>query len=771
MDAQEMLGSRIHVKGKIQRVTFKEPNYQNGGFAIIRFIGKLVEGEIPDDRGWKYSPTEYFLTFSGPTPSLSMKTEYEVLGELTKHEKYGYQYKIIKMVESVSFESREDVEKFFMYILPEMTAKNIMATFEDPISVLENEDIDALTAVQGVGRIRARKIIDKYKETRLDSCAYVELFKYGLTRLTIEKLCERYGSAEVLVSVIKKDPYTLIYDVKGIGWNKADAIAIAGGIAKDDPRRIKAFIFYLLNRNGEVNGDTYMYVEDMLEYCYQQFPEIEKDSIGLLLVELAKEERVYIEKETRRIGLVEYRELEEKIAHELYRISTAEVRPVRDIERAIAQSEYELGFQYSEEQRGAIRSCLTQNISIVTALGGSGKTTCMKPVSRAIRANGQYAALCALSGKASLNLGTITGLEGHTIHRLLGFDPEENGFIYNKKNQLTYDMIILDEASMVDEHIFYDLLQAIPNGCKLVLVGDTGQLEPIGIGCVFHDIIESKKFAHTHLTKIFRQAQKSGVITESRRVYDEQQIVKPNFYGTEVRGELQDFKITTVKELDNVLYEVLKEYKHFLSDYNADPDDIMIVTGKRVIGNTSARKINECIQKIINPKDYPDQVTIKKKDGKTDYEITFKPGDNVRVTKNCYDTYDLDGNTVPVFNGNIGKIVEIDPILGMKVQFMQGLVFIPQLQYYDLELGYAITCHSAQGSGFPYVITVCDNGSYALLSKEWLYTAITRCKKFNTLIGQPTAIRRACSITGIKYKCTWLKELIVNLFENQGENS
>ena len=205
-----------------------------------------------------------------------------------------------------------------------------------------------------------------------------------------------------------------------------------------------------------------------------------------------------------------------------------------------------------------------------------------------------------------------------------------------------------------------------------------------------------------------------------------------------------------------------------LNDYQASPYDIAVVTGKRSIGDTSARKINECIQNIVNGKEYSQQAHVSKTDGNVNYEITFKPYDKIRVTKNNYETVDVEGHTVPIFNGNIGIIQEVDND-NMVVRFQQGDIIIPWYLYDDLELGYAITCHSAQGSGFPYVIAVCDNGSYALLSKEWLYTAMTRCKKFCTLIGQPTAIRRACSLTGIKYKQTWLKQMIINLWNNNGE--
>lgn len=766
ISAKDMLGETIHVRGTIRTITYKKVTKNDNYFGIFKMDCELISGRLPIELLGERNEGGRLLTFTGFAPEIRQGVEYEIVAELTDNERYGYQYKIIRMAEHLSFQSHEDLEKFFAYALPEGIAKKLLASLDDPIDVLERKDIAALTQVHGVGVKKATQIINRYEESRIDMEAYIELYDYGLTKNMLDKLLRHYGSANTLVKKIKENPYILIYEVSGVGWMKADQIALNGGLDPNDPRRMEAFIYYICMQDARVNGNTCMSVETLLEYCHQQFSEVAPNKIGMLIIELAKKGLIHIDKKTREIGLQRNYDNEEFIARELYRIANAPIKPISNIDAVIEACEREVGITYSDEQRKAIHACLTQNVSILTALGGSGKTSSMMPVARAIRENGQYAALCALSGKASSNLGEMTGLTGSTIHKLLGYNGEESA--YDRSNPLPYNMIILDEASMVDEEVFKWLLEAIPNGCKLVMVGDTGQLEPIGVGCVFHDMINAKKFAHTHLTKIFRQAQKSGVISESRRVYDEEQIVKPNFIGTEIRGELQDFKITTTNSIESVLVETLKEYKRFLSEYKASPYDIAVVTGKRAIGDTSARKINECIQKIVNPNTYTHEASVTKKDGNVEYTICYKPGDKVRITKNNYETVNVEGEKTPIFNGNIGVILEIDGGY-MTIRFQQGDVLVPWYIYEDMELGYAITCHSAQGSGFPYVIAVCDNGSYALLSKEWLYTAMTRCKKFCTLIGQPSAIRRACSITGIKYKQTWLKRMITNLWESQGE--
>lgn len=768
MTSEELIGTKILVTGHIHNVTFKEQNYDIGGFAIFRFdVEKVTEGELPKE----FNDAEYGIkmpiTFSGSTPSLNLRQEYEIYAELTKHERFGYQYRIIKMTERVAFDNPEDVFKFFSYIFPEKTTDEILKALPDPIKVLEEENIEELLKIKGVGLARADRIIKKYKETRMDCKAYIQLYDFGLTLNMIQKLCNAYGSAEALVNKIMENPYMLIYDVRGIGWKKADQIASDMGISKDDQRRVVAYIYYILDKISDDEGHTYMNLDDLADIVREEVPELSDNKIRIYILDLIKDGKIYYEKTTRRLGLMEHRITEEKIARELYRIASADGFELKGASEIIADCERNTGFIYSEEQKQAINNCLMNNVVLITGLAGAGKSSVMYPVTQIIRDNQRYLAQVALSGKAALNLTEITGVDGSTIHRLLGYDPSGK-FFHNKLNPLGYDVVILDEASMVDENIFLCLLEAIPSGSKLIILGDTGQLEPIGIGCVFRDLIDSKKIAHTHFNKIFRQAEKSGIITSSRDVYDGIPIMKARQYTNEIRGELKDFEIVGVSEMNQALLRIVEKYKWFMDEKNATVDDIIVVVAKRAVGDTSARKINEAIQRLVNGNPQYDDLTIHKVDNGTHYDITFRRGDKILVTKNCYDTHNIYGESSPVFNGNIGKITNITN-LGITATFLQGEIFLPKENLIDLELGYAITCHKCQGSGFPYVITVCDNGAYTLLSKEWLYTAITRARKYNILVAQPGAVIRACGKTSVKEKRTWLREFIVNIFNNKGK--
>lgn len=349
MRAEELLGSKILVVGHIHNITFKEKDYETGGFAIIKFdIEKVSEGEMPEEFILDNLITPS-LAFSGPTPSLSLKQEYEIYAELTKHERFGYQYKIIKMTERIAFDNPDDVFKFFSYIFPDNTVREIIKTLPDPIKVLEDENVGELIKVKGVGLARADKIIKKYKETRLDCKAYVTLYDYGLTLTMIQKLCNAYGSAETLVHKITENPYLLIYDVRGIGWAKADQIAYDMGIEKEDPRRIEAYIFYILDKIGQDEGHTYINLDELVDQIKLEAPDVTDTKIRIYILNLIKDGRIFYEKSTRRVGLMEHRVVEESIARELYRIANAEGFELKGAQGMIEYCEKQTGFKYSEE--------------------------------------------------------------------------------------------------------------------------------------------------------------------------------------------------------------------------------------------------------------------------------------------------------------------------------------------------------------------------------------------------------------------------------------
>lgn len=391
--------------------------------------------------------------------------------------------------------------------------------------------------------------------------------------------------------------------------------------------------------------------------------------------------------------------------------------------------------------------------------GNCGKTTIMYPVARILRRNNLIFDSCALSGKASLNLSEMINENGSTIHKLLHYDPIRNKFIYDSDNKIPTNVVILDEVSMVGGELFYSLIRALETGTKLIMIGDPGQLESIGLCNLINDIKCSGKIAQSHLTKIFRQAQRSGIISDSLKIYHQEQILSnQNSIGREVHGELKDFEIITKEDVNGCLKATIDKFKELYFEKKIPIGDIIIVDAKRSIGALSSRNLNQVIQDMLEFNN-KNTLTYKYSD-QIEYTITFHVNDRVLVTKNNYKTESVFGENYPIFNGNIGTVVQVCPN-ELIVSFDGTQVICKEDVISTLQLGYAITCHKSQGTGFPYVIAVCDPTAFNLLSKEHLYTEITRAKKYCTLIGTPKSISTSIRTTRVVRKQTFLGEMLL----------
>lgn len=707
--------------------------------------------------------SSYRGTVKGEMPEIKIGKHYFASGTIVNDAKWGPSIKIFTMDINHSLETEEEKRMFFSYFLGASTVDLLFETYEDPIAILDAEDKKSLMKIKGIGEVTAEKIIQKYKDNLQHKKGYAELGKYGLTSGAIEKLRETYGSYDMVIQRLEENPYILADDIAGWGWKKTDKLARIKGIGINDIRRVKAYIRYYLNSLAEKEGDIWIRLEELREEVNVECIDCPMETFVNAVKEMIDSNLLFYDKPTHRIGMAYFRRVEEKIAKEILRLQKAEVVHYKHINETIRECEEIVGFKYSEEQVAAIKNLLENNISILTARGGAGKTSIMFPVSQIIRKNNKTVGLCALSGKASLNLSEMTQTDGRTIHRLLGYNPmnkTHSGFSYNSENKLGYDVIILDEVSMVGGQLYYDLISAIKDGAKFIMVGDVGQLESIGFSNCAKDIIDSKTVAHSHLTKIFRQALRSGIISESSLVYEGQYINRQNAIIDEVRGELRDFEIKTVHSDQDCMDSIVSKYKSWLNK-GIPVSDIIVVCAKRTIGALSAKNINQKIQDLLTFNSGP---TYERKyiDGMTEYKILYHVGDRVMVTHNMYDTKLLDGTPEPIFNGNTGTIKEIDLKKSrMLIEFSHGTVYIPFSSVEDMQLGYAASCHKCQGSGVPYVIYVCDPTAYTLLSKEHLYTGITRAKTFCFCIGTPYSFRKSVETSRVREKRTWLKELLV----------
>lgn len=754
-----MSTSRIIVEGFVNKQIFPRTKVKSGDFAIFTFSPESVIGEIDKrTKNPKYRTDD--ITFKGRVPELDGGTRYKIIADLKQDAKYGWQYDIVSINSVVKLDTEADVRKFLGYVFTENQINALYEAYPNPVEVLERGDIEALCKIKGIKEAKAAKLLSKYNASKDSSKAYTMLSEFGLSKATIDRLVEHYGSADILAEKVKNNPYALIGEGVRIGWSKADSMALRKGIPTNSQFRINAYALYYLRNLAEVDGYTWVPLEALGSGIKGLSADISTEMVKRELQRMVENKTLFYDKETKRIGLMKYRKLEEMICRELLRLQDAECRKMEFVEETIAECEETVGFQYTEEQKDAIRNLVNKNVILMTGGPGVGKSSLMYPVSRIFRKNGLDFEICALSGKASLNLHEITKEDGKTIHRLLGWNPKFGGPIFTKKNPLPTDVVVLDEVSMVGGELFYSLISAIKDGGRLIMLGDPGQLESIGLCNLISDIRASGKICCVHLTKIFRQASKSGIIVDCHKVDAQTPIIPPKFRGEEIHGELKDLKIIAKSSSEECLETIKKEFKQLHFDENVPIEDILILSAKRSIGDLSGRSINREIQSMIKFED-ENPLKITYSDG-IKYDVLYHVGDRVIVMRNNYKAKTPEGNTIEIFNGNIGTVIAKDNFRRqLVVRLTQGDVVIEGDMLLELQLGYAISCHRAQGSGFPYVVVACDPGAYQLLTKQWLYTALSRAKKYCVLVGTDKSINQCVKTDRVTRKSTWLSELLM----------
>ena len=1065
---------------------------EDGKFTIFSAnIDSVEEGEPHLN---KYNT----ISIKGVSCSLSYAKTYSLIAKENYDSTWGYQYEIIYISEKIDLDSTESQRKYLETILTENQVELLFQAFKKPLDILNEGDIDKLTQIKGIGEKKAKELIEKYEESKINAQAYIELSEYGLTKNAIDKIVHTLGGATTACKKIKANPYILMDEVDGYGWNKADSIALASGIGEFSRQRVLAYIKYFLNSEA-LKGNSWVYSDDLWEGLDSGIGNgIDEEKVIDIVQELEQKKIIWISKDRMRIGLKRYYNLEYSICKELIRISNSEnnfeygnyeekikrlekrqgwnfteeqlegikailenqvvlvtgsagcvdcdteffngiewkriadykeddlvlqynkdgtanlvkpfeyvklpcdtmwhfetkygldqclsdehivvyetskgnlnTKPFSEIKkiheksssgfsgkfyttfnyngRGIELSEFEirlmcavicdgsfknkyldksicrinikkqrkkdrlewilnnLGIDYRKEQYNPkdleyntylfkaprvekefssywyncnneqlkiicdcilnwdgsqcnnrrtfsttskqtadfvqfafsacgmratihtqdrtgqlykdkpqyIRNSIEYTVTITNrnkvSMGGFHKENTKTPIEEyktkdgykycfkvpshmlVLRRkdkifithncgktatvsgmlevfNGKYSfAQCALSGRASGNLTDVTGEEGYTIHRLLGVDVEnKNKFIHNRKNPLDVDVVILDELSMVGEEIFYSLIQAICNGTKLIMLGDIKQLESIGLGNLIKDMIWSGVIKTVELTKIHRQAEASGIITESLKASKKEQLVEKDFEGTLIKGELQDMEYDIFTKKGQTVERMVNHFKDLINK-GIDPNDIQLIVPMKDRGETSAYNINNIIQDILIKDKKATHIVIGKQ-SKTPRTIYI--GDRIINHKNNYQIKSANDNevTIPIFNGDLGIVTAINKNGTIKVKFnSKEEVIIPQDHLIEIWLGYCITTHKMQGSSSPYVICGIDYSHYKLLTRELIYTMLTRAKKYCILCAENKALRYAINTSNVRRKQTFLCDLLQSVDKNLEE--
>lgn len=738
-------------------------------FTIASFdLVKEIDGEV------EIHPIYKTFTVVGIMPYLMEDADYEISATEVENKKYGKQYQVnsINLYLPNGIESKEGQKEFLDIIFTKLQVKEMYEALDDPYMTLKDGDISSLVKVKNCGMKTAVAWIDKFKTYMPLSNAMKELSEYGLTEALLRRIVNHYKSSDIAVEIIQNKPYKLI-EVNGVGWHKCDEIAMKGGLKPDSPERIGTYILYYLQERAN-EGYSYIpadanteiengivsktqkpinFIDTMIEFFGDDISD-EALKGGLDYVN----DQLWFSDDRKFVGLKRIYDLEMSVAENLIRIRDGEndfkYSNWKDI---IKQKEIDQGWEYNEQQIEGIKAVLENQVVVITGKAGTGKSSIVDAMIAVLQ--GYSYAQTALSGRAAARMAEITHEEGYTIHRLLGFpkgDRDHGGFVFHEDNKLPRDIIILDEVSMVDGELFNRLVKAIKTGSKLIMLGDTGQLECIGCMNIAADLIASKEIVSIELSQIHRQAANSGIITESIKAREGIQLIEKDWIGTEVRGKLNDLVLDCFSDKSNTFYKVMQHASSELED-GTDIMDLMVIAPSYK-NESGVDNLNAALQSLYNPDSSEKKEVFVQKSSKA---WILREGDKIINVQNDY--YAKNKFTAGIFNGNIGVVKNIDidaNTIAVDFQDIPGIMILPKKNWKDLELGYAITCHKAQGSQCKKVIVGLDFGSFIQLSREWVYTAMTRAIDKCYMVAQNNALRYAVSKNSISVKRTHLVNLL-----------
>lgn len=738
-------------------------------FTIASFdLVKEIDGEV------EIHPIYKTFTVVGIMPYLMEDADYEISATEVENKKYGKQYQVnsINLYLPNGIESKEGQKEFLDIIFTKLQVKEMYEALDDPYMTLKDGDISSLVKVKNCGMKTAVAWIDKFKTYMPLSNAMKELSEYGLTEALLRRIVNHYKSSDIAVEIIQNKPYKLI-EVNGVGWHKCDEIAMKGGLKPDSPERIGTYILYYLQERAN-EGYSYIpadanteiengivsktqkpinFIDTMIEFFGDDISD-EALKGGLDYVN----DQLWFSDDRKFVGLKRIYDLETSVAENLIRIRDGENDfKYSNWKNIIKQKEIDQGWEYNEQQIEGIKAVLENQVVVITGKAGTGKSSIVDAMIAVLQ--GYSYAQTALSGRAAARMAEITHEEGYTIHRLLGFpkgDRDHGGFVFHEDNKLPRDIIILDEVSMVDGELFNRLVKAIKTGSKLIMLGDTGQLECIGCMNIAADLIASKEIVSIELSQIHRQAANSGIITESIKAREGIQLIEKDWIGTEVRGKLNDLVLDCFSDKSNTFYKVMQHASSELED-GTDIMDLMVIAPSYK-NESGVDNLNAALQSLYNPDSSEKKEVFVQKISKA---WILREGDKIINVQNDY--YAKNKFTAGIFNGNIGVVKNIDidaNTIAVDFQDIPGIMILPKKNWKDLELGYAITCHKAQGSQCKKVIVGLDFGSFIQLSREWVYTAMTRAIDKCYMVAQNNALRYAVSKNSISVKRTHLVKLL-----------
>lgn len=673
------------------------------------------------------------ITVVGKVLSISVGDSMIVSGNLVYHDQYGEQialdsYK--KMMPRTVVQIEKYLASGIIPFIGAKTAKKIVKLYgEDSLNII-TEDPNSLRAIKGLGQKRIKKISEVLKKEKESREVLIYLQSLGLGNKISMLIYKTYK--EETIDVINKNPYVLIEDIKGIGFNIADDIALRNKVERTDLFRITAGLQYYLDNQANVNGNCFV-EKDRLLYDVSKLLKIDQTYVESALTHAQITGKIKMESigENLLIYSRKIYDKEQNIVSNIIRLLLRDQDPVENMEALI---ESDQDFSYSETQKEAILEAVQKKMLVITGGPGTGKTTIIKGIIDLLQKLSMTFTLCAPTGRAAKRMEESTGQIASTIHRLLGFkslDREDKLLEYDRDNPLPFDVVIVDEVSMIDIYLMSDLLDAIEDTTRLILVGDVDQLPSVGPGNVLKDLIDSELIKTIRLDTIFRQQETSNIVKNAHLINKGQMPIL-NEFGKDfffIRCQNEAQSLETIVDL-----VASRLPKH----YNLDPfKDIQVLSATKK-GLCGVDNLNLRLQAKLNPPEF------NKEEIEFGHHI-FREGDRVMQTKNNYDLDmedEFQNKQKGVYNGDMGIVRNSFSKDGaMEVIIDDKKVVYDYKDLAELSLSYAITIHKSQGSEFSVVVIPMVSGPYMLLSRNILYTAITRAKKLVVLVGSERVMK------------------------------
>jgi exodeoxyribonuclease V alpha subunit len=713
------------LSGSVVRVTYY--NAENG-YSVLRLD---ADGKVPEQA----ADREGLVTVTGNLPEVAAGEHLQLSGDWSKHPKYGMQFQVQKIEQTrpTTLEGlRRYLESGMLKGIGPSIAESIVSNFGmDTINIIE-EHPERLREVPDIGPKRSRQILASWEEQKQVREVMLFLHSYGVSSNLATKIIKQYG--DEAMHVVENDPYQLARDIYGVGFKTADGIAQSLGLPPEHPTRLEAGLVHLLN---EFVGEGHVYApqEELLTRALELL-RVNEDLLPAALDRLKADEHIVIEEDAQgRIAVypIALHVSELGLAKKLTELAQAKDSRVGELP---AFELLALDTELSEEQLGAVKTTLLQPLSVLTGGPGTGKTTTIKALIAALEAGSKRYALASPTGRAAKRLGEASDRPASTIHRLLGFSPNE-GWKHNEDSPLPLDLLVVDEASMLDLNLAYALVKALEVGTHLLLVGDVDQLPSVGAGDVLREIIASNLAPVTRLSVIFRQAQGSQIIENAHRI---NQGEMPDF-----PKEGEDFFIFPAEngeEAAKWLHDLVTE--RIPTRFGLDPVKDIQVLAPLYRGSAGVTALNSELQEALNP-------ASALKAERAYFGQIMRVGDKLMQVKNDYDK--------GVFNGDIGQLEEIsNEDQTLSVDFEGRAVAYDWSEADQLTLAYAVSVHKAQGSEFPAIVLPVLTQQYIMLQRNLLYTAVTRAKRLCVLVGNRKAIAIAVKNNQVAERWSGLAE-------------